>query len=70
MIKSKGMKLTAKMVPYSSVVGQSIMIQDEISGMVVARLSVRIPSPALDYEETAIDVAKRVVAAFNGGNVK
>lgn len=70
MIKSKGMKLTAKMVSYSSVVGQCVMIQDELSGAVVAHLSVRVPSPAFDYKETAVDVAERVVAAFNGGNGK
>jgi hypothetical protein len=58
--------LTATLVPYSSVVGQSVSLQDE-TGRVVALVMITVPSPAFDYKTTAIPIAERIVAAFNEG---
>ena len=58
------MKLRAKIVPYSGVVGQSIMLVDE-DGRCVATLAVRIPSVKADYKETAQEVARQVARALN-----
>lgn len=57
------MKLTASIVPYSSVVGSSIKLCDE-TGMVVALLIISIPNPSLDYKPTAKEVGETVVAAL------
>lgn len=46
------MKLTASVVPYSSVVGSSIKMCDE-TGKVVALLIVSIPNPEFEYKATA-----------------
>lgn len=58
------MKLRAKVVAYSSVVGQSVMLTDE-TGRVVAILAVRIPSPSYPYPETAKEVARIITEKIN-----
>lgn len=59
------MKLSAQPVPYSSVVGSGIMLCDE-GGAVVAQLAVMVPDPGRDYQETAKEVTRQIVEAFNG----
>lgn len=56
----------ASVVPFSSVVGSSVMLTDAATGMAVAVLSISIPSPSLPYRETAEAVAKAVADATNG----
>lgn len=57
-------RLTATLVPYSSIVGSSISIQNE-AGAVVAILMITVPSPRFDYRETAEKVAAQVLKAFD-----
>lgn len=54
------MKLTASVVPYSSVVGSSIKMCDE-TGKVVALLIISIPNPEFEYKATAQIVADNVM---------
>lgn len=54
----------AKIVPFSSVVGQSVMLTDE-TGAVVAHISISIPSPSYPYRETAGEVACIIETAIN-----
>lgn len=54
----------AKTVPFSSVVGQSVMLTDE-TGAVVAQISISIPSPAYSYRETAEEIACIIETAIN-----
>jgi len=58
------MKLTAKSVPYSSVVGGSVAIHDE-KGAVVALIMVSIPDPSRDYKATATPIIEHIVKAMN-----
>lgn len=58
------MKLHARVVPYSSTVGSSVMLEGD-KGEVVAILMISIPSPSLPYKETATGVADLVVRALN-----
>ena len=57
------MKLTAKIVPYSSVVGQSVALHDE-AGAVVAIVIISIPDPSRNYKDTARPIAEQIKAAF------
>jgi hypothetical protein len=57
------MKLTAKVVPYSSVVGSSVTLHDE-AGAVVAIVMVSVPRPSLDYKEVASPIIEKIAAAF------
>lgn len=50
-------QMKVEKTPYSSVVGQSLMIVADGVG-VVAMLSVSVPQPHLDYETVAKAVAK------------
>jgi hypothetical protein len=54
----------AKIVPFSSVVGQSIMLTDE-TGAVVAQLSISIPDPRYPYRETAEEIACIIATAIS-----
>lgn len=54
----------AKIVPFSSVVGQSVVLTDE-TGAAVAQISISIPSPSYPYRETAEEVACIVETAIN-----
>lgn len=54
----------ARIVPFSSVVGQSVMLTDE-TGAVVAQLSISIPSPSYSYRETADEIACIIETAIN-----
>jgi hypothetical protein len=57
------MKLTAKIVPNSSVVGSSVAFHDE-KGAVAALCIITVPNPTFDYEEIAIPLAQQIAAAF------
>lgn len=57
------MKFKAQPVPYSSVVGQGIMLTDE-SGAVVAQLSIMVPNPEHDYRQIADEVTKAITEAL------
>lgn len=64
------LKLRAEIVPFSSVVGQGVMLLDE-TGQVVAHLSVRaqnLPanSDAKDIRKLTEAVAKYLVKKING----
>jgi hypothetical protein len=54
----------AKIVPFSSVVGQSVMLTDE-TGAVVAQLSISVPNPSYPYRETAEEIACIIETAIN-----
>jgi hypothetical protein len=58
------MKLTAKKVPYSSVVGQSVMLQDE-TGRVVCQLAILSPIGEGDYRTVSGKYADAVCEAFD-----
>jgi hypothetical protein len=58
------MNLTAKKVPFSSVVGQIVTIHDQ-AGAVVAQLSIHNVRTDLPYRETADDIADLIVMSFN-----
>lgn len=58
------MFLTAKKVPYSSVIGQSLLLKDE-HGKIVCQLSIHSMRPELDYETTAKDIAELICLHFN-----
>ena len=62
------MFLTAEKVPYSSVVGQSIMLKDE-KGAVVCQLTIQLTimnmRKDLDYETIAGDIATLICLHFN-----
>lgn len=57
------MKLRAKLVPYSSVVGQSVMLVDE-TGRCVATLAVRVQDHRKDPKEAAQEIAREIVRAM------
>jgi hypothetical protein len=59
------MKLTSKIVPYSSVVGSSVALHNE-SGQVVAIVMVTVPSPSFPYKETAAPIIEKIAKAFDG----
>ena len=63
--EDRTMKLKAKMVPHSSVVGSSISVQDE-TGKMVALLTILVPNPDLDYKTTAKTVSDTICAALKG----
>lgn len=52
-------ELTAKLVPYSSVVGQSVALHDK-AGATVAVVMISVPSPSLDYKTTAQPIAEKI----------
>ena len=56
--------LTAKVVPYSSIVGQSVTLHDE-TGKVIAMLIISVPNPDVPFKETAIPLAERIAGYFN-----
>ena len=58
------MNLTAKKVPFSSVVGQIVTLHDQ-AGAVVAQLSIHGIRTDLPYRETADDIADLIVMSFN-----
>lgn len=58
------MKLTAKPVAYSSVVGSSVSLLDE-SGQIVALVMISVPNPKIDYRSTVEPIIEKIVAAFN-----
>ena len=61
------MPITTEIVPWSSVVGQSVLLKDSETGWAVAQLSVRIHGDAAGEQDTktcAGHVAKHVVDAF------
>lgn len=58
------MKLTAKPVAYSSVVGSSVSLLDE-NGQIVALVMISVPNPKIDYRSTAEPIIEKIVAAFN-----
>ena len=58
------MKLRAKSVAYSSVVGSSVSLLDE-NGRVVALVMISVPNPKIDYRSTAEPILEKIVAAFN-----
>ena len=55
------MKLKFKPVPFSSVVGSSIMVTNE-DGRTVAILAIMVPSPQDDYKTVAQEVIDAVCA--------
>jgi hypothetical protein len=58
------MFLTAKKIPYSSVVGQSIALLDE-KGAVVCQLAIMNMRKDLDYKTVAEDIATLICLHFN-----
>ena len=61
------MKLHAKEVPYSSIVGSSVMLQkNDENGEVVCILPISVPNPGYDYKAVANEVMKVIIEAFNG----
>lgn len=59
--------LKAEIVPYSSVVGSAVSLQNE-AGVMVALIMISVPNPSFDYKATALPIAERIVAAFNKGD--
>jgi hypothetical protein len=51
-------------VPYSSIVGQSIAAHDQ-HGAVFAQASISIPRPSLDYKDNAVPLAEQMSRALN-----
>jgi hypothetical protein len=60
------MFLTAEKVPYSSVVGQSIVLKDE-NGVVVCQLAIMNMRKDLDYQSVAEDIATLICMHFGDG---
>jgi len=58
------MKFKAEPVPFSSVVGQGIMLIDEW-GAVIAQLSIIVPNPEHDYRQIADEVTKQITEALS-----
>lgn len=47
------MRLVAKEVPFSSIVGKSVVLTDSRTGRVVAQLGIMVPTPSDDYKAIA-----------------
>lgn len=60
------MSFTAKLTPYSSVVGQGVTIFDE-RGQIAAQIAILVPDPGRNYKETANAVAKQIMIGFLSG---
>jgi uncharacterized protein YhfF len=58
------MFLTAKKVPYSSVVGQTVTLHDE-KGAAVCQLAIMNVRIDLDYKSVAEDIATLICLHFN-----
>ena len=58
------MKITAKKVPFSSIVGQSVVLHDE-AGKVVCQLAILNPSGEGDYRQRAEKYADLLVSLFS-----
>ena len=58
------MWLSAEKVPFSSVVGQSILLKDE-KGAAVCQLAIMNMRPDLDYKSVAGDIATLICLHFN-----
>ena len=58
------MKLKARKVPFSSVVGQIVALFDE-SGAQVAQLAIHGVRPHLPYVKASEEIADLIVAAIN-----
>jgi ribosomal protein S17E len=61
------MKLTPKIVPYSSIVGSSVALHDE-AGAIAAIVMVTVPRPGLNYKEVATPIIETIAAAFKTEN--
>lgn len=62
--------LTAKLVPYSSVVGQSIMLT-QWDGALIAQLNVMAPQgppPGVDHKTYVMSIAKLIADKINRTN--
>lgn len=57
-------KYTAKKVPFSSIVGQSVTLR-EGEGPVEAQIIISVPNPRFEYKETAVPIADQLVEWFN-----
>lgn len=65
LLRRKGerkMTRTVELVPYSSIVGQSISVIDERG--TVAIISIMVPQPSLEYKAIAVPLAEEIVAAL------
>jgi len=60
------MSFTAKLTPYSSVVGQGVTVFDE-RGKIAAQIAILVPDPSRDYKETASAIAKQIMVGFLTG---
>jgi uncharacterized protein YhfF len=58
------MFLTARKTPYSSVVGQAVVLLDQ-NGAVVCQLAIMNVRKDLDYETVAGDIASLICLHFN-----
>lgn len=61
------MKLTAKKVPFSSIVGQSVTLHDA-SGKVVCQLAILNPQGDGDYKQKAEQYADLLCSLFASAN--
>ncbi|WP_449376131.1 hypothetical protein, partial [Bosea thiooxidans] len=59
-----GGEMRAQITPFSSVVGQSVLLTDE-TGAALAQLSISIPDPNKPYRETAEEIARVIELAIN-----
>jgi hypothetical protein len=69
MTRNTDPKFSMKKVPYSSVVGQSILVTDE-HGTVVCQLSMLNLPMKWDYTTMAPKIADMIVLQFNSGEIK
>ena len=58
------MKLRAKPIVYSSIVGSSVSLCDE-SGQIIALVMISVPNSKIDYRSTAEPIIEKIVAVFN-----
>lgn len=59
----------ARLVPFSSIVGQSITLHSEPDGPVIAQLAVLAPAgppPGEDYKAFALRIAQAIADKING----
>lgn len=53
----------AKVVPYSSVVGASVSVEDARGA--VALIIISVPQPSIPYKETALPLAEEIARLLN-----
>lgn len=60
--------LKAEPVPFSSIVGQALLIIDTETGRAMAQLGIQVPAPDLDYRTIADAVTRAICGALPGSH--